>query len=208
MLDVVNCKVEEIPTGGAPQYRSSSITDQGHISSFLLTIFITTPLASSDKSGQAGRCSRSPSEFDGNICTPLRPAMPSPLRLTSGKGDVQDDAIAAMVEVMRAARRKNPRTLFVVGSYHIGKERAYLGAAAELGWKVWCPAAKRRVSCWIIHLSPGTSPHILILYFIMVGEATQSAAAELGWKVWCPAAKRRVSCAYLTWGQKSQFQDV
>ena len=47
---------------------------------------------------------------------------------------------------MKAARRKNPATLFVVGSYHIGKERAYLGAAAELGWKVWCPAAKRRVS--------------------------------------------------------------
>ena len=46
---------------------------------------------------------------------------------------------------MKAARRRNPATLFVVGSYHIGKERAYLGAAAQLGWKVWCPAAKRRV---------------------------------------------------------------
>ena len=32
------------------------------------------------------------------------------------------------------------------GSYHIGKERAYLGAAKLLGWKVWCDANKRRVS--------------------------------------------------------------
>ena len=33
------------------------------------------------------------------------------------------------------------------GSYHIGKERAYLGAAKLLGWKVWCDANKRRVRC-------------------------------------------------------------
>ena len=33
------------------------------------------------------------------------------------------------------------------GSYHIGKERAYLGAAKLLGWKVWCDANKRRVWC-------------------------------------------------------------
>ena len=58
----------------------------------------------------------------------------------------QDEAIAAMVEVMRTTSRKHPSTLFIVGSYHIGKERAYLGAAAILGWKVWCPAAKRHVS--------------------------------------------------------------
>ena len=32
----------------------------------------------------------------------------------------QDEAIAAMVGVMRAAKRQQPRTLFVVGSYHIG----------------------------------------------------------------------------------------
>lgn len=36
-------------------------------------------------------------------------------------------------------------TLFVVGSYHIGKERAYLGAAAALGWRVHCTPAKHRV---------------------------------------------------------------
>ena len=37
------------------------------------------------------------------------------------------------------------------GSYHIGKERAYLGAAKLLGWKVWCDANKRRVSCQNAH---------------------------------------------------------
>ena len=38
-----------------------------------------------------------------------------------------------------------PATLFVVGAYHIGKERAYLGAAAALGWRVHCSPAKARV---------------------------------------------------------------
>lgn len=51
-----------------------------------------------------------------------------------------------MVDIMRSTHRQRPSTLFLVGSYHIGKERAYLGAAAALGWKVWAPAAKRRVS--------------------------------------------------------------
>lgn len=32
-----------------------------------------------------------------------------------------------------------------VGSYHIGKERAYLGAAHALGWRIHCPPAKRRL---------------------------------------------------------------
>jgi hypothetical protein len=35
--------------------------------------------------------------------------------------------------------------LFVVGSYHVGKERAYLGAAHALGWRVHCSPAKHRV---------------------------------------------------------------
>lgn len=36
-------------------------------------------------------------------------------------------------------------TLFVVGSYHIGKERAYLGAAQQLGWRVHAPPQKQKV---------------------------------------------------------------
>jgi DNA cross-link repair 1A protein len=35
--------------------------------------------------------------------------------------------------------------LFVVGSYHVGKERAYLGAAHALGWRVHCSPAKHRL---------------------------------------------------------------
>lgn len=34
-----------------------------------------------------------------------------------------------------------------VGSYHIGKERAYLGAAHQLGWQVHCTPSKRKVGC-------------------------------------------------------------
>jgi DNA cross-link repair 1A protein len=37
---------------------------------------------------------------------------------------------------MREALHDEPDTLMVVSSYHIGKERAYLGAAAALGLKV------------------------------------------------------------------------
>lgn len=37
---------------------------------------------------------------------------------------------------MREALQEEPDTLLVVSSYHIGKERAYLGAAAALGLKV------------------------------------------------------------------------
>ncbi|KAK9806253.1 hypothetical protein WJX72_007365 [[Myrmecia] bisecta] len=53
----------------------------------------------------------------------------------------QEDAIA---EIVRLMRKERPGTLFVVGSYHIGKERAFLGAAKALGWKVWCNANKKK----------------------------------------------------------------
>lgn len=39
---------------------------------------------------------------------------------------------------MRQCLADEPATLFVVGSYHIGKERAYLGAAQQLGLRVRC----------------------------------------------------------------------
>lgn len=57
----------------------------------------------------------------------------------------QHDAIALMVAQMRREAAADPATLFVVGSYHIGKERAYLGAAHQLGWRVHCAPAKRRL---------------------------------------------------------------
>jgi hypothetical protein len=42
---------------------------------------------------------------------------------------------------MREALALEPRTLFVCASYHIGKERAYFGAAQALGIKVGVRAA-------------------------------------------------------------------
>jgi DNA cross-link repair 1A protein len=57
----------------------------------------------------------------------------------------QSEVVAAMAEHMAAAAAAEPATLFVVGSYHIGKERAYLGAAAALGWRVHCTPTKHRL---------------------------------------------------------------
>ena len=50
-----------------------------------------------------------------------------------------------MVRLLGEEAQACPATLFVVGAYHIGKERCYLGAAAALGWRVHCAPAKRRV---------------------------------------------------------------
>lgn len=35
--------------------------------------------------------------------------------------------------------------VYQVGAYHIGKERAYLGPARQLGYLVYCQPAKLRV---------------------------------------------------------------
>ena len=59
---------------------------------------------------------------------------------------VQDNAIATLVKVMREAHAEERNTLFVVGSYHIGKERAFFGAARALSFKIWCHAAKKQVA--------------------------------------------------------------
>ena len=53
--------------------------------------------------------------------------------------------MATIADTMRKELAARPRTLFVVGSYRIGKERAYLGAARALGWRVFCNADKRKV---------------------------------------------------------------
>lgn len=60
----------------------------------------------------------------------------------------QNEAVAALAAALAeeaAAAVPQGSTLFVCSSYHIGKERAYFGAAAALGWRVWVPPAKRRV---------------------------------------------------------------
>jgi len=61
---------------------------------------------------------------------------------------------------MREAYAEERKTLFVVGSYHIGKERAFFGAARALGFKIWCHQAKKKVdNCtFCCHL-----PHALLL---------------------------------------------
>lgn len=47
-------------------------------------------------------------------------------------------AASACCQLMCEELHKESNTLMVVSSYHIGKERAYLGAAAALGLKVRC----------------------------------------------------------------------
>jgi len=58
----------------------------------------------------------------------------------------QAEVVALIADIMRIENAENDsKTLFVSSSYHIGKERAYLGAAKILNWKVWVPPKKRKV---------------------------------------------------------------
>ena len=59
---------------------------------------------------------------------------------------MQERAICKIVELMSKHTAQEPRTLFVMGSYRIGKERAYLGAAKALGYRCHVNADKLRVS--------------------------------------------------------------
>jgi hypothetical protein len=59
---------------------------------------------------------------------------------------LQEEALASMVKIARENVANDPCALLVVGSYHIGKERAYLGTAAAMRWKVWACPAKVRVN--------------------------------------------------------------
>lgn len=57
----------------------------------------------------------------------------------------QEQAIEMMVAVMRREAACQTKTLFVVGAYHIGKERAFLTAARQLNCRVHCSLRKSRV---------------------------------------------------------------
>lgn len=57
----------------------------------------------------------------------------------------QNEAVERMVNALREEHTTHPNTLFVCMSYHIGKERAYFGAADALDWKIWAPDAKCEV---------------------------------------------------------------
>ena len=43
----------------------------------------------------------------------------------------QDECIARMVEVVREEHAREPRTLFVIGAYSIGKVRQHAGSACS-----------------------------------------------------------------------------
>ena len=55
----------------------------------------------------------------------------------------QDEAIESTLEIMKKERK--PRTLFVVGSYTIGKERVFLRAAQEFKTKVFVMPDKYQI---------------------------------------------------------------
>ncbi|KAI3427032.1 hypothetical protein D9Q98_006974 [Chlorella vulgaris] len=59
----------------------------------------------------------------------------------------QAEAVRLLVQTLRQEAEAGPAgaVLAVVGSYHIGKERAYLGAAHALGWRVYCTPAKHKL---------------------------------------------------------------
>ena len=57
----------------------------------------------------------------------------------------QAESVRLMAETLQKEEIADPGTLFACSSYHIGKERAYFGAAAALQWKIWVTPAKRRV---------------------------------------------------------------
>ena len=77
---------------------------------------------------------------------------------------VQERAICKIVELMTKHISQEPRTLFVMGSYRIGKERAYLGAAKAMGFRCHVNADKLRVS----NTSKGAYwfKHVLLSHFI------------------------------------------
>ncbi len=76
----------------------------------------------------------------------------------------------------------------MVGSYHIGKERAYLGAAHQLGWRVHCAPAKRRLLRLL-----GLPQEWLALLTDSAEEAQVGTAGPLGCAMPCRATPCRAA---------------
>lgn len=76
---------------------------------------------------------------------------------------------------MREALQEEPGTLFVCSCYSIGKERAYLGAAAALGLKV----SPDRLQCRLLALSllPATLPANALM--LLVATHTHTTAQRV-----------------------------
>jgi hypothetical protein len=79
-------------------------------------------------------------------------------------------------------------TLFVIGSYHIGKERAFLGAAYQLGWRVHCTPAKTKLLRLL-----GLPPNWLALLTGVPEEAQVGQNGGGGWLEWL-GCRRYKSC--------------
>jgi hypothetical protein len=92
------------------------------------------------------RMSRGGTHEQGKDAPHVRPASVRGTPHGSGPASAraQGEAVALIVDTMARELAARPRTLFVVGSYRIGKERAYLGAARALRWKVFCTPDKRK----------------------------------------------------------------
>jgi DNA cross-link repair 1A protein len=58
---------------------------------------------------------------------------------------LQMDAVRFVADMVKSNRFANPHTLFLFGTYTIGKEEVFLTAARELGQKVYVHPAKKRV---------------------------------------------------------------
>ena len=81
-----------------------------------------------------------------SLCDVITQVIPVALQHTTSL--LQRDAIAKLVTAMKEAYAAEPSTLFVIGSYHIGKERAFFSAAQALGFRIWCDRGKKKVgSC-------------------------------------------------------------
>ncbi len=57
----------------------------------------------------------------------------------------QSDVVATCVESVKKLLRRHPKTLILVGSYTIGKERVFSSLAEELDCKVWASEEKVRI---------------------------------------------------------------
>jgi hypothetical protein len=83
---------------------------------------------------------------------------------------------------MHAELAEEAACLFVVGSYHIGKERAYLGAAQALGCKVRQAAAVTATARDCVRRMPRIVPqvwHAAALHVVFMARYARNALSLL-----------------------------
>jgi DNA cross-link repair 1A protein len=57
----------------------------------------------------------------------------------------QDTVIKSICDFCSEEIRKNPKTLFLCGTYTIGKEKVWKALAEKLDRKVWAPTFERKI---------------------------------------------------------------